>query len=185
MRAEYNGPEFPELETQNLKGVRWYKIPDGTMLPSITSVLSKRPDKKNGIKEWREKVGEVQANTITGKAARRGTAFHNCVEDFLGDRDYSDRKKENFLAYYMFKEVLPLLEEKVSKVVLMEQSMYSTKHKVAGRCDFIGVFDGKLAVVDWKTTTTMKREEWMEDMFVQATSYAEMYTEHTGELIEE
>jgi len=185
MRTEYTGPEFPELQTQNIEGVRWYKIPDGDMLPSITSVLSKRPDKKRGLTEWRERVGEVQANIISGKAARRGTCFHNCVEDFLEDRDFSDRKKENFLAYYMFQEVKPVIEDKISKVVLMEQSMYSTQYRVAGRCDFIGVFDGKLAVVDWKTTTKMKREDWMEDYFVQATSYAEMYREHTGELIDD
>jgi genome maintenance exonuclease 1 len=185
MKIEYSGPEFPELEQQTMKGMRWYKVPSGDYYPSITSVLSKRPDKQKGLKEWREKVGDAQANIISGKAARRGNVFHSCVEDFIQEKDLAPLKEKNFLAFCMFQEVKPLLEEKIKKVVLMEQTMYSPRFQLAGRCDFIGVWDGKLAVVDWKTTTRPKKEEWIDDYFVQATAYASMYTEFTGELIED
>ena len=71
------------------------------------------------------------------------------------------------------------LDEKINKVVLQEQTMYSPKYKVAGRCDFIGVYADTLAVVDFKTTTTPKKEEWIDDYFIQCTAYASMYEEHT------
>ena len=85
----------------------------------------------------------------------------------------------------MFGEMKSHLDEKINKVVLQEQSMYSPKYKVAGRCDFIGVYKDTLAVVDFKTTTTPKKEEWIEDYFIQCSAYASMYEEHTGETIED
>ena len=45
--------------------------------------------------------------------------------------------------------------------------------------NFIGVYDNKLAVVDFKTTTTPKKEEWIEDYFIQCSAYAAMFEEHT------
>ena len=41
-----------------------------------------------------------------------------------------------------------------------------------------------MAVVDFKTTTTPKKEEWIEDYFIQCAAYASMYEEHTTEEIE-
>ena len=35
---------MPELKVHNIGGMRWYEAPDGNKYPSITSVLSKRPD---------------------------------------------------------------------------------------------------------------------------------------------
>ena len=40
-------------------------------------------------------------------------------------------------------------------------------------------------MVDFKTTTTPKKEEWIEDYFIQCSAYASMYEEHTGELVED
>ena len=99
--------------------------------------------------------------------------------------DITHHKDKNFLAYCMFGEMKSHLDDKIKEVVLQEQTMYSSKYKVAGRCDFIGVYNNTLAVVDFKTTTTPKKEEWIEDYFVQCTAYASMYEEHTGDSIED
>ena len=177
---------MPELKVHNIGGMRWYEAPDGNKYPSITSVLSKRPDKQEGLQKWRKKIGEAQANIVSGKAARRGTAFHNICEDYLnGVEDITHHKDKNFVAYCMFGEMKSHLDDKIKEVVLQEQTMYSSKYKVAGRCDFIGVYNNTLAVVDFKTTTTPKKEEWIEDYFVQCTAYASMYEEHTGDSIED
>lgn len=185
--------EFPELVVHNIGGMRFYEAPDGNKYPSITTVLGKQPGKQKGLQEWRERIGEQQARIVSGKAARRGTAFHNMCEDMftLTDFEFStkleeEHKQKNFLAYCMFKEMKPYFDEKIkNKPLLMEQSMYSPKYQVAGRCDFIGVYGDTLAVVDFKTTTTPKKEEWIEDYFVQCTAYASMYEEHTGDQIED
>ena len=183
MNTEIN---WPELVVHTHKGMRFYETPDGNKYPSITTVLGKQPGKQKGLQAWRQRIGEEQARIVSGKAARRGTAFHNICEDYLnGMDDITHHKEKNFLAWCMFGEMKSHLDEKINKVVLQEQSMYSPKYKVAGRCDFIGVYKDTLAVVDFKTTTTPKKEEWIEDYFVQCSAYASMYEEHTGETIED
>ena len=173
--------EFPELVIHNHNGMRFYETPNGDKYPSITTVLGKQPGKQKGLQAWRKRIGEEQARIVSGKAARRGTAFHNICEDYLnGMEDITHHKDKNFLAYCMFGEMKSHLDEKIGEVMLQEQAMYSTKYRVAGRCDFIGVYNGTLAVVDFKTTTTPKKEEWIEDYFIQCAAYASMYEEHTG-----
>ena len=181
----YSGPPFPELEVHNIKGLRFYETPTGEKYPSITTVLGKQPGKQKGLQEWRERVGVAQAQIISGKAARRGSVFHNIVENYLQDNDISDFKQQNFMAWCMFGEMKSHLDEKINEVVLQEQTMFSPKFKVAGRCDLIGVYKDKLSVVDFKTTTRTKKEEWIEDYFIQCAAYASMFEEHTGEPVED
>ena len=181
----YSGPPFPELEVHNIKGLRFYETPTGEKYPSITTVLGKQPGKQKGLQEWRERVGVAQAQIISGKAARRGSVFHNIVENYLQDNDISDFKQQNFMAWCMFGEMKSHLDEKINEVVLQEQTMFSSKFKVAGRCDLIGVYKDKLSVVDFKTTTRTKKEEWIDDYFIQCAAYASMFEEHTGEPVED
>ena len=185
INGAYTGPPFPELEVHNIKGLRFYETPTGEKYPSITTVLGKQPGKQKGLQEWRERVGVAQAQIISGKAARRGSVFHNIVENYLQDEDISDFKQQNFMAWCMFGEMKSHLDEKINQVVLQEQTMFSSKFKVAGRCDLIGVYKDKLSVVDFKTTTTTKKEEWIGDYFIQCAAYASMYEEHTGEPVED
>jgi len=185
INGAYTGPPFPELEVHNIKGLRFYETPTGEKYPSITTVLGKQPGKQKGLQEWRERVGVAQAQIISGKAARRGSVFHNIVENYLQDEDISDFKQQNFMAWCMFGEMKSHLDEKINQVVLQEQTMFSSKFKVAGRCDLIGVYKDKLSVVDFKTTTTTKKEEWIGDYYIQCAAYASMYEEHTGEPVED
>ncbi len=185
INGAYTGPPFPELEVHNIKGLRFYETPTGEKYPSITTVLGKQPGKQKGLQEWRERVGVAQAQIISGKAARRGSVFHNIVENYLQDEDISDFKQQNFMAWCMFGEMKSHLDEKINEVVLQEQTMFSSKFKVAGRCDLIGVYKDKLSVVDFKTTTTTKKEEWIGDYFIQCAAYASMFEEHTGESVED
>ena len=185
INGAYTGPPFPELEVHNIKGLRFYETPAGEKYPSITTVLGKQPGKQKGLQEWRERVGVAQAQIISGKAARRGSVFHNIVENYLQDEDISDFKQQNFMAWCMFGEMKSHLDEKINEVVLQEQTMFSPKFKVAGRCDLIGVYKDKLSVVDFKTTTRTKKEEWIDDYFIQCAAYASMFEEHTGEPVED
>jgi genome maintenance exonuclease 1 len=188
----YTGPQWPELKTSNAYGMRFYEVPNGEKYPSITSVLGKRPGKQKGLQEWRQRVGEVEANKIARRGANRGTAFHNIVEDFLTEgyanfeeKLENDHKSRNLLAWAMFSQARHLIAESVGDIYLMEQSMYSTHYKVAGRCDLIAMFDGVPTVVDWKTSKQIKKDEWNEDYYTQCAAYGSMYSDHTGELIDD
>ncbi len=180
----YNGPEFPELQTHNISGLRFYEVPNGDKYPSITSVLGAQPGKKKGLDEWRKRVGDAQANIISRKSARRGTVFHHIIEDHLTDNlteeQIEKHKTSNFLAWCMFGETRKVIDERVGDIYLMEQTMFSEKYKVAGRCDLIALLDGVVTVIDWKISTRIKKAEWMTDYYIQATAYADMFTSHAG-----
>ena len=118
-----NGYEpFPELPVHKLHGMRFYEAPDGLKYPSITTVLGKRPGKQEGLQRWRDRIGEEQARIVSGKAARRGTVFHNIVENYLKNSDISDFKADHFLAWHMFGEIKESLNTKITKVVMQEQT---------------------------------------------------------------
>ena len=56
--------KLPQLAATNKDGVRLYETPEGNFYPSITTVLSIR--KKEGLFEWRKKVGNEVANYVSG-----------------------------------------------------------------------------------------------------------------------
>ena len=44
----------------------------------------------------------------------------------------------------------------------------------------IAEYDGVVSVIDFKTSNSDKKEEWIENYFIQGTAYAKMFTERTG-----
>ena len=163
-KHENNLEQFPELPVSNINGLRFYEAPNGNKYPSITTVLGKQPGKQKGLQAWRDRIGHEAAGIISGKAARRGTAFHNICEDYLNNQDISEHKGKNFLSWCMFGEVRDYLDKSINTIVLQETNMFSDKYKVAGRTDCIAEYDNDgLAVIDFKTTTTPKKREWIDD----------------------
>ena len=70
-----------ELESVTTDDGRRYTTPDGKVYPSITTVLSSY--NKQAILEWRQRVGEEEANRVSRKASNRGTKLHSTVEQYL------------------------------------------------------------------------------------------------------
>ena len=79
--------ESLDLKTESRDGKRYYIDSKGAAYPSVTTVVGLKT--KEQIKLWRERVGEETANKISTRAARRGTKFHQLVEDYLRkEKDY-------------------------------------------------------------------------------------------------
>tara|TARA_R100000005_G_scaffold96034_1_gene80257 strand:- start:963 stop:1655 length:693 start_codon:yes stop_codon:yes gene_type:complete len=173
--------DLPPLKAKNVNGKRFYEhLETKEAYPSITSVLSIR--NKEGIVEWRKRVGEEVANHVMIQAANRGTAVHNMVEDYLNNVDIEqvEKYKKQFLPRMMFNTLKPELE-KINNIRLQEAAMFSTDYTVAGRVDCIAEYDDVLSIIDFKTSTKEKNEDWIENYFIQGSAYAEMYKEHFGE----
>jgi genome maintenance exonuclease 1 len=83
-------------------------------------------------------------------------------------------------AFVMFKSIQPTLDKYVNNIHALEVPLYSNHLKVAGRVDCIAEFDGKLAVIDFKTASKPKEEKWILNYFMQCAAYAVMYEERTG-----
>ena len=169
---------LPKTKGKNIDGTRFYEI-DGQNYPSVTSVLSIRS--KEGIQKWRDSIGNDVANWEMNRAARRGTATHTLVEQYLKGETPSIR---SVLPLGLFKLLRPYVDQ-IDNIRFLETIMYSHKLKLAGQVDCIGEYNGKLSVIDFKSANKLKEESWIENYFIQTTAYAEMYEELYGEKIEQ
>ena len=169
----------PEVEPISKDGVRYYPIPGADKYyPSVTSITSF----KNAafFAGWRKKVGEHEANRITARATQRGTTFHSITEDYIkNELDLNMYLENNPLPVRMFQSAKDTLN-RIDKINCLETFLYSHYLGLAGRVDCIAEFDGELAVIDFKTSTKEKKEDWVEHYFVQETAYAAMFLERTG-----
>lgn len=170
-----NVKKLPNLTTETIDKKRYYVTPEGNKYPSITTVLSSR--NKKGLFEWRKRVGEEVANYVARTAAARGTKVHQMCEDFLNNQEVSN---DNFLASCLFGQLKPTLEKSIDNIHFQECGLYSDKLGVAGRVDCIAEYNGKLSVIDFKTSSKERNDEWNQNYYIQASAYAEMYEERTG-----
>jgi genome maintenance exonuclease 1 len=72
------------------------------------------------------------------------------------------------------------LLDRINNIHAQEIALYSDHLRLAGRVDCIAEFDGKLSVIDFKTSGKPKKKEWITNYFAQAAAYAIMYEERTG-----
>ena len=156
-------------------------LPDGTRLPSVTTVIGAKG--KQAIMEWRKRVGEEQANKISRQASSRGTNLHTLCEKYLNnDEKYFMSAMPD--AFQMFKSIKPLLN-KIDNIHYQEQALWSVKIGMAGRVDCIGEYDGVLSVIDFKTSKRVKNKEDIDNYFAQCTAYAMMYEELIGKPVDQ
>ena len=178
--------KFTDLDKKNLpvtvgkkvNGFRFYEI-DGKAYPSITTVLSIRS--KEGLQKWRDSIGEKVANWEMNRAARRGKATHLLVEQYLKNETPSVR---DVLPLGLFKLLKPYVDQ-IDNIHCLETIMYSKKLTIAGQVDCIAEYNGKLSVIDFKTANKERKEDWIENYFLQTTAYAIMYEEIFGKPIEQ
>ena len=165
----FNHIKLPELdfdlESETTSSGRVYKVPGGKSYPSITTVLSAY--NKKAIYEWRQRVGEEEANRVSRQASGRGTRMHNAVEKYLLN-EMSTMKLQGMMpdAKELFIQIRPLLDECVGTIYGIEQPLYSDRLMVAGRCDCIGEWQGKLAIIDWKTAKKHKQKDSIKNYFM-------------------
>ena len=171
--------ELPEIHTETINKKRYYVTPEGNKYPSITTVLSGR--NKEGLVRWRQNVGNDVANQIMREAAKRGTAVHQLVEDYLNNDELS---KQDVLPVALFSILKPELDN-INNIRIQEGGLYSNRLGVAGRVDCIAEYKGKLSVIDFKTSTKEKKEEWVENYFIQGSAYCEMYEERLSQAIDQ
>jgi len=169
--ADLKSETFPD-------GKRYYTLEDGTKLPSVTTVLGAQ--KKQGIMEWRKRVGDVEANRISKQATGRGTNVHTLCERYLNNDALGDIMPD---AKEMFISLKPLLN-RINNIHYQECALWSKQLGMAGRVDCIGEFDNELSVIDFKTSKRIKTEAHIEDYFWQTSAYALMYEEMIGRPID-
>ena len=178
--------KLPELLTEQIRKSRYYVTPEGKRYPSITTVLSSRG--KEGLSAWRKKVGDDVANYVSGKAAARGTKVHHMCEDYLNNMSIKfpskwEKHKKDFLPYCLFTQLQEKVLQNIDDIYALEAGLYSDKYKVAGRVDCVSEYNGVPSVIDFKTSTKERKDDWNENYYIQGSAYAEMFQERTGIVI--
>ena len=85
----------------------------------------------------------------------------------------------------LFFALKPHLDKNIGNIYSLEQALYSDELRMAGRVDCIAEWDGKLSVIDFKTASKSKDENYILNYFMQCTAYANMFEERTGQPIDQ
>ena len=164
--------KYPKSTRSLIEGNRHYDI-NQEMLPSVTTILqeTQSDEKKASLANWRQKVGENEAERIKNEAASRGTAMHQFLEFYLRNEKILDLSDEGQVASGMGQVIIDqgfseLKEIWGSEVTLFYPGLY------AGSTDLCGIYSGRESIIDFKQTNKPKRREWIEDMFLQLGAYA-------------
>jgi genome maintenance exonuclease 1 len=164
---------LPKTKGKKIDGFRFYEI-DGKHYPSITTVLGISKSKE--LQKWRDSFGEDVANWEMRRAAKRGTATHNLIEQYMKGETPSER---SVLPLGMFRLIKPYVDQ-INNIHGLERIMYSKKLTFAGQVDCIAEYNGKLSVIDFQTANKERQESWIENYFLQTCAYAMMYEELYG-----
>ena len=166
--------DLPKLQRNTSpNGTRVYKTPSGLAYPSVTTVTGLHTAK--GIAEWRRRVGEEEANRVSAKASARGTRIHQYCEDYLRGNLF----EADMFDLEMFNSIKFLLDQ-IDNIHCLEDSLYSDHLQVAGTVDCIAEFQGKLSVIDFKTSSKPKDRDDIYNYFMQTAAYAVAFEERTG-----
>ena len=159
---------------------RFYTTPAGTF-PSVTTILqATMPAAKRAIlARWRDKLGHEEADRVRDAAARRGSRFHALIQQYL----LSWPRPEPPTDLY-FKAVVPFLA-RIEKVLLIEGEIWHDKVGYAGSLDLLAVIDGKVTLVDWKTSDKPKPKEYLYDHLPQLAAYSAAVHRLYGVLVEQ
>ena len=166
--------DFAKLERiTNADGRRVYVTPEGNQYPSVTSITGL--NSKFSIDQWRQRVGAEEADRITNRALARGTRIHSLCENYLlGNEIVIDMFDTE-----MWSTMRPMLDD-IDNIHCLETPLYSDFLKAAGTVDCIADYQGKLSVIDFKTSSKPKDRDDIHNYFMQTAAYAVAFEERTG-----
>lgn len=168
--VEHNIPKLVRVDSPN---GRVYETPTGQKYPSVTSILGMLG--KAEIMAWRKRVGEEEANRVSARAAKRGTAVHTLCENYLLNKEV----KPELFDIETFESIKPYLN-KITEVHCLETQLFSHYLQVAGTVDCIAKYEGRLSIIDFKTSKRVKSRDDIHGYFMQTSAYAVMFEELTG-----
>ena len=162
---------YGDVKRKKVNGKRHYEG-EGKLLPSVTTIISatKTEKDKEGLRAWRDRVGEETAEAIKNQAASVGTAMHKFLECHIQGVGYDDMTNIGVIGKRMAKLIiengLPSMDEYWgTEVPLYYPTFYG------GTADCTGVWRDQPAIIDFKQTNKPKKDEWIEDYFIQLAAY--------------
>ena len=164
---------YPRSTRSLINGSRHYSL-DGSNLPSVTTILkvTQSEEDRAAIEAWKQRVGHKEANRIKNEASSRGSSMHSYLEQYLLGKLNLNLLDEEERSKKMANEIIDNgLKDKLSEVWGAEATVYFPG-KYAGTADCIGIYEGKESILDFKQSNKPKKEEYIEDYFLQVGAYS-------------
>ena len=179
INKKYN---YVKVSRTTENGSRTYDV-HGTKLPSVTTILDKTKD-KSFLDRWRARVGDEEAERIKNHSSKRGTSMHKFIEKHITGAGYDDLTEIGQQAKPMAQKIIdvgltPISEYYGSEVTLHYPGLF------AGSTDLVCIHNGKETIVDFKLSNRPKREDWIQDYFLQIGAYAMAHDYVHGSNIEQ
>ena len=154
---------------------RYYHCGKGNY-PGVTTILeaTKRPEDAAGLARWRARVGEAEANRISSESAARGTQVHARIEAYLSPRLPQPQALEPLDHDPALDGYWNSIQSAIAEIkpLYLEQFVYSDRYRYAGTMDCLGYYQGKLSLIDFKTSAKVKPEAYTVDWLCQLVAYA-------------
>lgn len=175
--------KYNPVPRKTVEGKRRYELPDGSKVPSVTTILdaTKPAEAKKALYEWKKRVGQEEAKKISREAANYGTTMHKFLEKYCESGELT-QEGNNFIYQDTYKMADTIVNNglcHMQEVWGIEASLYYTGI-YAGTTDCVGVWKGMPAVLDFKQTNRPKKEEWVGDYKMQLCAYGEAHNHMFG-----
>ena len=168
--AKFN---YPSSVRALYNGKRLYDV-NNEKLPSVTTILNETQseEKKASLQAWKDRVGHKQAELISKEATNRGSSMHDYLEKFLLGKLNLDLLGDNTRERLMADQIIENgLRNKLDEIWGCEATLYYPG-KYAGAADCIGVYENKETIIDFKQSNKPKKDEWIEDYYLQCAAYS-------------
>lgn len=173
----------PEKNRIEFTDSRFYQHANGNFYPSVTTILDAYP-KSAAFFEWLKKAGE-DADEIRDEAGRKGSAVHQLCEDYDAELECSilnDFGKPQYkqIEWAMFERYVEFRSRFKYELVANELHYISPVLGFAGTLDRVFRVDGKLVLIDIKTSNALHNHYWL-----QQAAYKAMWDEVNEEKIDQ
>ena len=165
--------EYPKLERVDIDIGRHYLDSDNKPVPSVTTVLSGTSKSKDGLIQWRNRVGDEEADRIIKQSTDIGTAVHEAIEKFLNKEDWDDfdNSSDQILAKSISNKFIKDALNGITEIWGLEVGLI-LDNLYAGTADCVGLYKDIPTLIDFKTAKKIKKRDWIEDYFLQGCAYA-------------
>lgn len=174
---------YTPCDRTTIAGSRHYCLPDGSKVPSVTTILdrTKPQEKIDALNNWKKRMGEARAKQITTEAASRGTRMHTFLEYYVKNNDMKSFPDNPFAhdSWFMAAEVVLQGLSNMDQYWGMEVPVYYSG-LYAGTTDCVGVWKGRPAIVDFKQSNKVKKAEYIDDYKLQLCAYAQAHNHTHG-----
>ena len=165
--------EYPNLERVDTDIGRHYLDSDNKPVPSVTTVLSGTSKSKDGLVQWRNRVGDEEADRIIKQSTDIGTAVHEAIEKFLNKEDWDnfENTSDQILAKNISNKFIKDALKGITEIWGLEVGII-LNNLYAGTADCVGLYKDIPTLIDFKTAKKIKKRDWIEDYFLQGCAYA-------------